>query len=190
MNKNKMFIVSNMVFKIVDSKQISTSISQIKVLKEISNYNDFLSHPLLSTQFKLSLNLKVKQYEQIEKVHTASSGQFRTKVLLQTENYWASFPSRTEIETEFTISNYKKAWIGYALERQNTEYEIELISYDEVSGKWGYNYGQSKSQQIRSYNKTEKFKVDDEWTNKYNPRFWEINGYVITPAGNIDLSTL
>jgi hypothetical protein len=64
MNTNKMFIVSNMVFKIVDSKRAATNISQIHVLQEISTYNDFLSHPMLSENLQLNSSLKAKQKEE------------------------------------------------------------------------------------------------------------------------------
>lgn len=95
MNKNKMYIVSNMVFKIVDSKQISTSISHIEALSEINSFNDFLSHSIFDAQLKQNTSLRVKQSEYINKEVTRYDGRYMTKVNYQTENYWASFPTRT-----------------------------------------------------------------------------------------------
>lgn len=191
MNKNKMYIVSTMVFKIVDSKQVSTHITQIDALNEINSYNDFLSHPELIAQSKKNTSLKAKNIEDIDNEVTSWNGVYMTKVNLQTENYWASFPTRTLIEVEFTIKNYKKAWIGYKLDTQNTNYEIALEAYDEsgrLSGQYWYCYGAGTLHQFSSYNKSEKYFIIDGWTNDYiTPKFSSVDGFIESLAGWIYL---
>ena len=190
MNKNKMYIVSNMVFKIVDSKQISTRISHIEALYEINSFNDFLSHPIFNAQLKQNSSLRAKQSEYINKEVTRADGKYMTKVNYQTENYWASFPTRTQIEVEFTIKNYKKAWIGYKLEKLNTDYVINLEAFDEsgrLSTFWTCN-GAAIGHQLDNYNKTEKYDIVDGWTNSYaTPKFSSVSGWIESPAGRIDI---
>lgn len=185
-NKDKMYIISNRIFKIVESKPISTNLSDYNLLMSIEDYNSF---KIIFEKKYQTNSLKAKEREDIEKEITGVSGgkSYKTKVTIQTENFWASFPTRTQIETEFTIKNYKKGLLGFYIDYLYTNYDIELVAYDEVSDTWCNVYGKAENHKIDSYNSSAKVDVSDGWTNAYNPLFYSYKVYVLTHAGEISI---
>jgi hypothetical protein len=190
MNKDKMYIISNRVFKIIDSKPYSANLTEYKMLKSIENVNDYTSVFIFDSNNQKSGLFKVKYLEERDSSIVGSSGGngYKTKVAIQTENFWASFPTRTQIETEFTIYNYKLGWLGYYIYEMQTEYEINLYASDEVSGKVCNCFGAASNHNISSYNKSEKNDIADGWSNSYNPVFDDYDVFVLTAAGQINLT--
>ena len=112
-------------------------------------------------------------------------GKLKTKVRIETENFWAAFPDRTLIETEFTIINYKWGPFGFYECSNVTDYKITLFAYDEVSGKACNLWGSAENLIIKNYNNSEKVYVCEGWTNRFNPLFVYYNVHVLTSAGEI-----
>ena len=160
-------------------------------MKKINTFSEFESAFYNSKQNVNSFTnqKKVINVENYSWSVEPSTGNYKTKVTIQTENFWAFFPDRTEIETEFTITNYKKGFFGFYEYTLGTEYEITLYAYDEVSGKACNAWGSSENQKIKSYNNSEKVYVCDGWTNKYNPLFDYYYVSVFTRAGEIKVKS-
>jgi hypothetical protein len=184
-NSDKIFIVGDRAVKLLDSKYAYTNISDIQSLKKINTFSEFESAFYNSKQNENSFPNAKKVINIEEYTKSKETSNYKTKVTIQTENFWAFFPDRTEIETEFTITNYKKGIFGFYEQKLATYYHVELYAYDEVSGKACNVFGDATNHDINSYNKSQKVFVCDGWTNKYDPRFDYINVDVRTVAGNV-----
>jgi hypothetical protein len=186
-NNERMFIISNRVYKIVESKLVSANVSNISSLKLIESFDKASSNPIfeLNNPLKISNRLKIKTSE----LHNleAKNSNYKTEFRYQTENFWVILPATTYREVEYTIKNYKKSWAGwyYAYEL-STNYDILLESYDDSSEQYFTLSTSATNDNIKSENRSEKLLTNSELcTNELDPYFSYTNGYVTTAAGTI-----
>ncbi len=174
-NKDKLFIIGDEAFKLCDSDLISTKIENIEKLKMINNKTDALLSGIFSINSTSwgEKNFKSTFAEKDEKSVQSSNGDYKIKLEIETENYWAFSPTRTLREVEFWITNYKRNIIGvFYVKKAATTYDIYIDTYDtEAPDVYLHLEASAKNHDIGSYNKTEKVFVCDGWTNKYNPKF-------------------
>lgn len=187
-NNKKMFMISNRVYKIIESKLVSTSIDSISELQNIDNIDEYKSSKLYRYLHLNRISNISNSVTYEDNTKETENGSYKSKVYIETENFWASFPTRTEIETEFTITNYKKGLFGYYAYTLPTKYDIEISAYDEVSDKWCNVSGKADDHSIKSYNRSSKTFISDGWSNRFNPRFYMVKVYVLTTAGEITIN--
>ncbi len=176
-----MFIVENKAYKIVGSEIISTELLNIDILKK----TNYLTDNNNLKRIKRTNNALRKVINIEENTFTVKNAYYKTKLYIQTENFWNSFPTRTERETEFTVTNYKNGLFGYYVYTLPTTYEIYLESHD-VDTDIYYILAESiTNHDIKDYNRSEKILITNGWTNTYYPYFSTKYGTVITQAGEI-----
>lgn len=184
MNSDKMFIIGTEVYKYFDSKLVYANISQINTLKQTKNISDIENNTSFSikSNFRKIGNALLRQVL-TEEVKTASC---KTKFEAETENFWTFFPSQTKRETEFTIKNYTRGLFGWKIDKLFTDYEILLVSYDDITLLHYYLSESVKSHKIDSYNRSDLIHICEGWTNNYDPIFIGKNVSISTCAGQID----
>ncbi len=190
-NEDKLFIIDSNVYKLIDGGLVSSDIKLIDELKKIRSIDEasvsssFSINRVGNTTFK-SILLEEHTYSDV-----SWDKEYKIKVWIQTENFWAFNPTRTLRELEFTITNYKKGILGWYSKKLPTTYNIYLETYDDYASEVGLWIEASASMHdIESYNTYRRTLVDPNgWTNKYNPVFSVIrvsasNGYASTYAVN------
>lgn len=188
-NAEKMFIISDKAYKIIDSKTVFTNISNIESLKKAKRLKEFES----INSYSIDLSQKISAAATAEQSYfevTRADHNYKTKLRIQTENFWDVFPDHTDREVEFEITNYKNGWFGFYVYKLETYINIELASLDYKSMKSFVLTSYEPSYTVGNYTRDERTYICDGWTNAYDPFFEMRKIDVSTTAGTIYINDL
>lgn len=132
LNKDKMYIIGDIAFKLIENSLVSTKVKNIEALKETNSIENAFGRPIFEIQ-KLNSSAPYKKHT-IEDHNDV--GNFRLKLFIQTELFHYTIPGiswQTKRETEYKITNYKKTLGIYFTKKILTDYEILLRSSDSKS---------------------------------------------------------
>lgn len=173
MNGDKMFIIATRAYKKFEDGFVSTDIINLDVLKKAKNSKELSENRLVEANSPQKLPIyKSTNVEEHEVRSTI--GNYRIKLYIQTENFWAFAPDRTLRETEFTISNYKKSIGIWWLTKMSTDYDIYLESWDDGTLQYHVCQGTGTNVSIDTYNQSTQIFICNGWTNQYYPIFSDI----------------
>lgn len=188
-NEDMLYIIDSTAYKLIDGGLVSSSIKSIEKLKNLKSIDEASFSSIFSINRVGKSSLKSVLLEEHTFSNTSWDKEYKIKVWIQTENFWAFFPTRTQREVEFTVTNYKKGILGWYTKKLPTTYNVFLDTYDEFAPEIGLYINESVyNHDIDSYNKYKRTDVDPNgWSNKYNPVFSDFrvsasNGY--TSTGN------
>lgn len=185
MNKDKMYIVGETVYKKFDKGFVTTKIENIEKLRGVSIPEEIMSNPGYSfhctkrAPFLKSINLE--SYERTNDVKIGSDT-YRLSLWVQTEDYMILDPInlRTDRETEYTLTNYAR-WLGVWWARSyNTSYNIYLESSDYTTNKSQVIDESAVNVSIKSRNISRRMLITEGITTEYSPYF----SYIQCTASN------
>ncbi len=186
-NEDMLYIIDSTAYKLIDGGLVSSSIKSIEKLKNLKSIDEASFSSIFSINRVGKSSLKSVLLEEHTFSNTSWDKEYKIKVWIQTENFWAFFPTRTQREVEFTVTNYKKGILGWYTKKLPTTYNVFLDTYDEFAPEIGLYINESVyNHDIDSYNKYKRTDVDPNgWSNKYNPVFSDFrvsasNGYTAT----------
>ena len=185
-NEDKMFIAESKTFKLLESKLVSTDIKYFEDLKNLKS----IEEALLNTKFTVISNVLPKEKSVMIEDHTfeASNADYKIKVWIQTENYW-NFTSDfdTYRQVEFTIHNYKYGILGWYSKKLETDYTIDLITFDDnAPDVYLELHSSSTNHDFSSYGKGYETFVESGWTNRFDPIFSSY--YIYAGNGHVSVS--
>lgn len=185
-NNEKMFIISNRVYKIIESELVSANISNINSLKLINRLNEVSSNQIfeLNNPQKISNVFKTKTIE--EKNLEVKTANYKTEFFYQTENYWVVLPATTYRQVEFKIKNFKMGMFGWYAYELSIDYDIYLESYDDISQLYLYIDTDATGDKFKSKSRSEKILTNSyKCTNELYPYFLTKKVTISTSAGLI-----
>jgi hypothetical protein len=185
-NNDRMFIIGNIAYKFFDSNIISTDAYNLKQLANVKSFEDAQKNTLFTTSNSIRKAKEAISMEEIQQ--EVDNGYFLTKVRIQTENFWSSFPQTTKRETEFDVKNYKNGIFGWYLKKIESDWDIDLISWDDISNQSHFVNEIIDDHLVDSYNRSLKVYMCDGWTNDYYPMFSRKMVFVSTAAGIIQFN--
>lgn len=183
-NSDKLYIVENNAFKLLSSELVSTNIENISDLKKISNIKLAKESSLFAVGGNRFNDITRASIQKETLKSTESNSNYKIKVIIQTEIFHATFPTRTDRETEFTIKNYKKRLGVWTSKKLETDYDVDLISYDENSGIYNYCREAKNNQTFAHYNLDTRYTIwPGSWTWEFVPYFADYYAYARNEKG-------
>jgi hypothetical protein len=183
-NSEKLFIVSDTIYKLVNSFLVATNKENLELIRKINKIDDVKNYSCFTINKNLErLSQKSTLNEKLVDENQTWDNTYKIKLEIETVTYWTFFPSQTQRKTSFEITNYKMGILGWYVKKMNTSYSVNLVSYDDWSFIWAELSASANNHDLGSYTKSILTPISIGWTSQYKPVFGSYqasasNGYV------------
>jgi len=170
-NMDKMYAIKDSVYRKVDEVIVYTNIKHFSILQRIKGVDEIFDNPLFKVKSVGIVNPSISKKEQYE--DRSTNGRYRLKLFIQTELFHYSLPGKWEThrETEFKITNYKRTLGIWFQKKLRTDYQIDLISYDDRSQIYRQLTAIGNNVSDAVIKDSDKVKLQDGLTWDYPPYF-------------------